>query len=106
MSFIDASLKNNASKVSSIITLLSEGEYDILDTIRELINILKKSLEDKYLEIEERSYILPNSVSDISIIWAIDELDSLINTLLNTNSQPKMILYKALSNIYTWLNNY
>ncbi|WP_288694971.1 DNA polymerase III subunit delta' [uncultured Brachyspira sp.] len=106
LSFIDASLKNNASKVSSIITLLSEGEYDIIDTIRELINILKKSLEDKYLEIEERSYILPNSVSDISIIWAIDELDSLINTLLNTNSQPKMILYKALSNIYIWLNNY
>ena len=106
LSFIDASLKNNASKVSSIITLLSEGEYDIIDTIRELINILKKSLEDKYLEIEERSYILPNSVSDISIIWAIDELDSLINTLLNTNSQQKMILYKALSNIYIWLNNY
>ena len=78
LSFIDASLNNNASKVSSIITLLSEGEYDILDALRELINILKKSLEDKYLEIENRSYILPNSVSDISIIWAIDELDSLI----------------------------
>ncbi|TKZ34154.1 DNA polymerase III subunit delta', partial [Brachyspira catarrhinii] len=62
-------------------------------------------LEDKYLEVEDRNYIFPSSVSDKSVAWMIDELDYTINTLINTNSQPKMALYKTLSNIYIWLNN-
>ncbi len=87
-------------------TLLIEGNYDIIETIKEIINILKKSLEDKYLEVEDRNYIFPNSISDKSVIWVIDELDLAVNTLTNTNSQPKMALYKTLSNIYIWLHNY
>lgn len=106
LSFIEAIFNNNASKISAIMTLLIEGNYDIIETIKEIINILKKSLEDKYLEVEDRNYIFPNSISDKSVIWVIDELDLAINTLTNTNSQPKMALYKTLSNIYIWLHNY
>ena len=105
LSFIEAIFNNNASKISAIMTLLIEGNYDIVETIKEIINILKKSLEDKYLEVEDRNYIFPSSVSDKSVAWMIDELDYTINTLINTNSQPKMALYKTLSNIYIWLNN-
>ena len=106
LSFIEAIFNNNASKISAIMTLLIEGNYDIIETIKEIINILKKSLEDKYLEVEDRNYIFPNSISDKSVIWVIDELDLAVNTLTNTNSQPKMALYKTLSNIYIWLHNY
>ena len=106
LSFMDAIFNNNTSKIASIITLLSAGDYEIVDTIRELINILKKSLEEKYLEIENRNYTFPSSISDESIVWVIDELDSNINTLSNTNTQPKMLLYKILSGIYIWLQNY
>lgn len=106
LSFIEAIFNNNASKISAIMTLLIEGNYDIIDIIKEIINILKKSLEDKYLETEDRNYIFPSSVSDKSVAWMIDELDYTINTLINTNSQPKMALYKTLSNIYIWLHNY
>ena len=106
LSFMDAALNNNPSQIASLATLLSDGDYEIADTFREMINILKKSLEDKYLEIEDRNYIFPSSISDESIVWTIDELDSTINTLINTNTQPKMLLYKTLSSIYTWLHNY
>ena len=106
LSFIEAIFNNNASKISAIMTLLIEGNYDIIDIIKEIINILKKFLEDKYLETEDRNYIFPSSVSDKSVAWMIDELDYTINTLINTNSQPKMALYKTLSNIYIWLHNY
>lgn len=106
LSFIDSILHKDASKISSIITLLTENDYDIIDVLKELSNILKKSLEDKYLEVDNRKYILPSSITDESIIFIIDELDMIINTLINTNSQPKMILYKALTNIYMWLHNY
>ena len=106
LSFMDASLNNSPSQIASLTTMLSEGDYEIADTFREMINILKKSLEDKYLEIEDRNYIFPSSISDESIVWTIDELDSTINTLINTNTQPKMLLYKTLSSIYTWLHNY
>ncbi len=105
LSFIEAIFNNNASQISAIITLLSERNYDIIDAIKELINILRKSLEDKYLEAEDRSYIFPSSVSDKSLIWIIDELDFTVNTLTNTNSQSKIMLYKTLSNIYMWLHN-
>ena len=105
LSFIEAIFNNNASQISAIITLLSERDYDIIDAIKELINILRKSLEDKYLEAEDRSYIFPSSVSDKSLIWIIDELDFTVNTLTNTNSQSKIMLYKTLSNIYMWLHN-
>ena len=103
---MDAALNNNPSQIASLATLLSDGDYEIADAFREMINILKKSLEDKYLEIENRDYILPSSISDESIVWTIDELDSTINTLINTNTQPKMLLYKTLGNIYMWLHNY
>ena len=106
LSFMDAALNNNPSQIASLATLLSDGDYEIADAFREMINILKKSLEDKYLEIENRDYILPSSISDESIVWTIDELDSTINTLINTNTQPKMLLYKTLGNIYMWLHNY
>ena len=46
LSFIEAIFNNNASKISAIMTLLIEGNYDIIETIKEIINILKKSLED------------------------------------------------------------
>ena len=105
LSFIEAIFNNNASQISAIITLLSERNYDIIDAIKELINILRKSLEDKYLEAEDRSYIFPSSVSDKSLIWIIDELYFTVNTLTNTNSQSKIMLYKTLSNIYMWLHN-
>ena len=105
LSFIEAIFNNNASQISAIITLLSERNYDIIDAIKELINILRKSLEDKYLEAEDRSYIFPSSVSDKSLIWIIDELDFTVNILTNTNSQSKIMLYKTLSNIYMWLHN-
>ena len=106
LSFMDAALNNNPSQIASLATLLSDGDYEIADAFREMINILKKSLEDKYLEIEDRNYIFPSSISDESIVWTIDELDSTINTLINTNTQPKMLLYKTLGNIFTWLHNY
>ena len=106
LSFIEAIFNNNASKISAIMTLLIDGNYDIIETIKEIINILKKSLEDKYLEAEDRNYIFPSSVSDKSVAWMIDELDYTISALINTNSQPKMALYKTLSNIYIWLHNY
>ena len=106
LSFIDSILHKDASKISSIITLLTENDYDIIDVLKELSNIFKKSLEDKYLEVDNRKYILPSSITDESIIFIIDELDMIINTLINTNSQPKMILCKALTNIYMWLHNY
>lgn len=106
LSFIDAIFNNNAAKISAIITLLSEGNYDIIDALKETANILRNSLEDKYLEAEDRKYIFPSFVSDKSVIWAIDELDYAVNNLINTNSQPKMTLYKTLSNIYMWLRNY
>ena len=106
LSFMGAIFDNNPSQIASLTTLLSEGDYDIADTIREMINILKKSLEEKYLEIENRNYVFPSSISDESIVWTIDELDSIVNTLINTNTQPKMLLYKILGNIYMWLHNY
>ena len=106
LSFMDAALNNAPAQIASLTALLSEGEYEITDTIREMINILKKSLEDKYLEIENRDYIFPSSISDESIVWTIDELDSAVNILTNTNTQPKMLLYKILGNIYMWLHNY
>ncbi|WP_028330734.1 DNA polymerase III subunit delta' [Brachyspira alvinipulli] len=106
LSFMGAIFDNNPSQIASLATLLSEGDYDIADTIREMINILKKSLEEKYLEIENRNYVFPSSISDESIVWTIDELDSIVNTLINTNTQPKMLLYKILGNIYMWLHNY
>ncbi|WP_297277068.1 DNA polymerase III subunit delta' [uncultured Brachyspira sp.] len=106
LSFMGAIFDNNLSQIASLTTLLSEGDYDIADTIREMINILKKSLEEKYLEIENRNYVFPSSISDESIVWTIDELDSIVNTLINTNTQPKMLLYKILGNIYMWLHNY
>lgn len=106
LSFMEAVLNNNPSQIASITTLLSDGDYEIVDTFREMINILKKHLEDKYLEVENRDYIFPGSISDESIVWTIDELDSTINTLINTNTQPKMLLYKTLGNIYMWLHNY
>ena len=106
LSFMGAIFDNNPSQIASLTTLLSEGDYDIADTIREMINILKKSIEEKYLEIENRNYIFPSSISDESIVWTIDELDSIVNTLINTNTQPKMLLYKTLGNIYMWLHNY
>ena len=106
LSFMEAVLNNNPSQIASLTTLLSDGDYEIVDTFREMINILKKHLEDKYLEVENRDYIFPGSISDESIVWTIDELDSTINTLINTNTQPKMLLYKTLGNIYMWLHNY
>ncbi len=107
LSFMDSALNNFPSQTASLTALMSESEYDITDSIKEMINILKKSLEDKYLlETENRSYVFPSSISDESIIWIIDELDLAVGTLINTNTQPKMLLYKTLGGIYMWLHNY
>lgn len=105
LSFIQAVLNKNTSLIASITTTLSEDDYDVTDIINGFIKLFKNALEDRYKEIDERTYILPGSVSDESIVWAIDELDSTINVLSNTNAQSKMALYKTLSDIYMWLNN-
>lgn len=104
-SFIQAILNKNVSQIASLITTVTDGNYEVLETVNGIIKLLKESLQERYSESEERKYILPSSVSDESIIWAIDELDATANVLSNTNAQTKMALYKTLSNIYMWLND-
>lgn len=100
-SFLEYSIEDNASKVASIVSKITLSEQNVFDILSSFSSIFREVLESRYsekgLDIDN---LIPSFISDASLVYIAEELDSLYSTLSKTNAQPKLALNKLFSGIY------